>query len=197
MAIVMKTEMDSDDTLAVVLRSPRLLLREFIETDYQALWSYHSDERYQRYYPGSELATDRDTRDLLTRFLFWQTETPRSKYQLAITLPGSGELIGNVGLRKEFADAAIAETGFELAPERWGQGYATEAAATMLDYGFASLRLHRVHAHCVAGNERSVRVLERIGMSLEGRLRKHVQLNGHWTDVLLYGILASEWQERL
>ena len=189
-------EIDAKGSPTLVLHTSRLILREFTENDYPALRSYHSDERYRRYYPTTSDSVESDTLDLLTRFLEWQSETPRSKYQLAITLAESGELIGNVGLRKASADAVIAETGFELAPEYWGRGFATEASLAILDFGFESLRLHRVYAHCVADNERSVRVLERIGMRREGRLREHVLLNGVWSDVLPYGILASEWQER-
>jgi [ribosomal protein S5]-alanine N-acetyltransferase len=175
-------------------RTPRLVLREFASSDLQTLRAYHSDERYQRYYPSTSDPSAIDSIGLLNRFLGWQAEAPRSKYQLAITLASSGELIGNIGLRKDTADSAVAETGFELAPEQWGQGYATEAAAALLDYGFAEMALRRAHAHCVADNQRSVRVLEKIGMKQEGRLREHVVVNGKWSDVLLYGLLASDWQ---
>jgi [ribosomal protein S5]-alanine N-acetyltransferase len=177
--------------LSFVLRTTRLLLRDFSLDDFDALASYQRDARYRRYFPlppGGEP----DTREMLDRFLGWQAEEPRSRFQLAI-VHSSGELIGTAGLRRRTPESLVADLGYELAPSRWGQGYATEAARALLGFGFGELALHRVHAHCVAENRPSARVLERIGMRLEGILRQHEYFSERWWDVHWYGILASEW----
>lgn len=88
-----------------------------------------------------------------------------------------------------------ADLGYELNPDYWGCGYATEAAAALIDWGFAQLGLHRVWAWCIADNARSARVLERLGMYLEGRQREKVWMGDRWADALLYGILVHEWRE--
>ena len=86
--------------------------------------------------------------------------------------------------------------GYEIAPEHWGQGYATEAARAILAFGLRELRLHRVWASCVADNLGSARVLTRLGMRLEGRLREAEFYKGRYWDTLIFAILKDEWQGR-
>ncbi|HEX2203726.1 MAG TPA: GNAT family protein [Longimicrobium sp.] len=174
------------------LRTERLLLREFVEDDWRAVLAYQDDPLYLRFNEGDRRG-EAEAWLFVQRFVDWQAESPRSKWQLAITLPGTGEVIGNVGVRKPSPEARIAETGYELAPAHWGRGYATEAALALVGWGFAELGLHRVHAHCVAENDASVRVLRKLGMRPEGRLRQHEWMQGRWWDVLLFGVLAEEW----
>ena len=61
-----------------------------------------------------------------------------------------------------------------------------------LAFGFGDLGLHRVWAHCVAENAASARVLEKVGLRQEGRLREHEVFKGRWWDTLLYAILDRE-----
>jgi [ribosomal protein S5]-alanine N-acetyltransferase len=175
----------------MILHTERLTLREFVESDWRSVLAYQRDPRYLRYYEGDD-RTESDARAFVQRFLDQQAEVPRIKVQLAITL--DGVVVGNVGLRRQSEAARVADLGYELAPERWGRGYATEAARAMLDWGFRELDLHRVWAHCLAENVASARVLEKLGMRGEGRLRRHEQLKGRWWDVLHFGILREEWE---
>ncbi len=130
-------------------------------------------------------------------FVDYQKEQPRTKFQLAITLRGSGELIGNVGVRAKSRDAVEAELGYELAPWHWGQGYATEAARAMAGWAFRERGLHRIWASCIADNVGSARVLEKVGMQREGRLRENEYFKGRWWDTLIYAILDREWATQL
>jgi [ribosomal protein S5]-alanine N-acetyltransferase len=116
-----------------------------------------------------------------------------TRFQLAIVLRDTGQLIGNCGIRKESPDSRDAEIGYELNPEYWGRGYATEAAREILDFGFSELDLHKVSSWCVADNTASAHVLEKLGMRLEGRVREKEYYKDRWWDVLLYGILKREW----
>ena len=178
-----------------MFQTERLLLREFVAEDSPAVLAYQQEPRYLRFSAWTE-RTERDVRTFVQRFLTWQHETPRSKFQLAVTLRSTGALIGNVGLRQSTPAAQEAEIGYELAPASWGCGYATEAARVMLAFGFSTRRLHRMHAYCIAENVASARVLEKLGMRCEGRLREHEWCKGRWWDVLRYGILRWEWQAR-
>lgn len=174
-------------------RTPRLLLRDFLPDDWRAVLAYQSDLRYQRYYP--EVTRDEPAaRRFVAMLIAMAEETPRCSFQLAITLPEDGQLIGNCGLRRRSVDATEGDIGYELDPTFWGRGYATEAAREMLRFGFAELRLHRIWAECIAENRASARVLEKVGMRQEGRLREKEWMRGRWWDVLIYGILAHEWE---
>jgi RimJ/RimL family protein N-acetyltransferase len=154
---------------------------------------YHSDPRYLRYYPWTE-RTEEDVRAFVARFIQWQAASPRHKFQLAITEAGTGTLVGNCGLRLDRPGAVQGDLGYELAPRYWGRGYATEAGAAMLSFGFETLGLHRIWADCLAENTASQRVLEKLGMRCEGRLRENRWLKGRWCDTLLYAILEQEWR---
>jgi RimJ/RimL family protein N-acetyltransferase len=175
------------------LQTPRLTLREFEADDWPAVLAYQSDPRYLRYYEWTE-RTPETVRQFVGIFLAQQREQPRSRYQLAVTVTATGELIGNCGVRRATADSLDAEMGYEIAPQQWGHGYATEAAQAMLDFAFADLRLHRVAAWCVADNAGSIRVLQKLGLRQEGHLRETDYFKGRWWDTLVWAILRTEWQ---
>ena len=171
----------------------RLSLREFESGDWPAVLAYQSDPRYLQYYPW-ENRTAEAVRDFVQVFVNQQTEAPRLKYQLAITLLTSQELIGNCGLRLDGPDAYQGDIGYELSPNHWGQGYTTEAASALIEFGFHTLKLHRIWSWCIADNLTSRRVLEKLGMQLEGRLRENKYFKGRWWDTMLYGMLETEWK---
>ena len=83
--------------------------------------------------------------------------------------------------------------GYCLHSDVWGRGYATEASLTLLRLGFGQLDLHRIATTCDVDNGASARVLEKIGMQREGRLRHSTLLRGEWRDHYVYGILRDEW----
>jgi RimJ/RimL family protein N-acetyltransferase len=178
-------------------RTPRLLLREFEAGDAPAVLHYQSDARYQTYYEETE-HTPASTEAFVRMFLDQQADSPRWKWQLVIVseepYEGAGELAGNVGLRLDAPGALTGNIGYELDPELWGHGYATEAAEEMLRFGFEELGLHRIWSWCIADNTASRRVLERLGMRLEGQQREHEYLKGRWWDQCLYGLLVDEWR---
>jgi RimJ/RimL family protein N-acetyltransferase len=111
--------------------------------------------------------------------------------RLAITLRDTHNLCGGVGLRIEPAHHH-AELGFWIGVPYWGHGYATEAAAAVLAYGFDTLDLHRIYASHVEGNVASSRVLQKIGMRYEGCLRKHICKWEEFHDLERYGMLKSD-----
>jgi RimJ/RimL family protein N-acetyltransferase len=126
-------------------------------------------------------------------FLVQQQEQPRTKFQLAITLKSSPQLIGNCGIRLKSSNAFEGGIGYELSPEHWGRGYATEAARAIVAFGFMQLKLHRISSWCIAENVGSAHVLQKLGMRSEGRLRENEFFKGRWWDTLLFGILDYEW----
>ena len=171
------------------LITERLVLRDFVETDWQEVLAYQSDPRYLRYYAW-EGRSPSEVQAFVDRFITWQNEQPRTNYQLAVVDKTSGRLIGNCGVRKPAPDALAAELGYELAPDHWGHGYATEAARALIAFGFNDLRLQRISAHCIAENVASVRVLQRLGMQQEARLSDKESFKGRSWDVLVFALPA-------
>ena len=176
------------------LNTSRLSLREYIHSDWQAVLAYQSNPEYLEFNPWHQRKPT-DVQKFVKMFVGWQQELPRVKFQLAIVLPDQNQLIGSCGVRKKQPNTHQAELGYEIAPLYWGQGYATEAAQKMLDFGFEHLELHRVWASCLAENKASARVLERLGMKQEGCIRQNRWMKGRYWDTLIYGILKHEWAE--
>lgn len=175
------------------LETERLFLRDFVRDDWQRVLEYQSDPLYLRYYDWTE-RTPEAAREFVGWFLDHQEQKPRIKFQLAVILKSSNQLIGNCGIRMDTPNALQADIGYELDPKHWNQGYATEAAHAIVDFGFSTFGLHRVWSWCVADNLGSAHVLEKLGMRLEGRLRENEYYKGRWWDTLMYAILADEWQ---
>ena len=174
------------------LETQRLILRDFVKDDWQAVLAYQSDPLYLRYYEWTD-RTPEAVQEFVSWFLDHQIQNPRIKYQLAAMLKSSNQLIGNCGIRMDDPNALEANIGYELDPKHWNNGYATEAAHAIVDFGFSRFGVHRVWSWCVADNVGSAHVLEKLGMRLEGRLRENEYYKGRWWDTLIYAILVDEW----
>lgn len=177
----------------LTVTTDRLILREFVEDDWQATLAYQSNPLYLRYYAWTQRTED-DARAFIGMFLAQQAEQPRRKFQLALVLKASGRLIGSGGIRLSDLEAREASIGYELDPRFWGHGLATEAAREMLRFGFDDLGMHRIFGDCVADNVTSARVMEKIGMQREAWLREKTWFKGRWWDSLIYAILEDEWR---
>ena len=112
----------------------------------------------------------------------------------AITDRADGALLGAIGLHHIVAGHR-AEIGYWIAKFAWGRGYCTEAATEVIRHAFTALGLLRVHSHHLSRNPASGRVLQKLGMHHEGRLRGHVRKWGREEDVELYGMLVDEWRD--
>lgn len=106
-------------------------------------------------------------------------------------IPGS-PLIGSAGLRDIDREHRQAELGFWIGHDWWGQGYAREAAAAVIRFGFESLGLNRICAHHMARNPAAGRVLLHSGMQREGLLRQRVKKWDLYEDVVIYAILRED-----
>jgi RimJ/RimL family protein N-acetyltransferase len=113
----------------------------------------------------------------------------------AIVLRRSGELVGAVGLAIR-AEVDRAELGYWVGKPYWKQGYCTEASQAVVDFGFSALGLNRIYAGHFARNPASGRVMQKLGMTLEGTLRQHDKARGRYEDLVIYGVLRSEWCRR-
>ena len=115
--------------------------------------------------------------------------------RFAVVLKATGALCGGIGLRIE-PEHRRAELGYWIGLPYWGSGIATEAALVLVNYGFETLKLHRIFAGLVSSNLASARVLQKIGMKREGCQRGHNQKWGEFLDLELYGMLATDREPR-
>lgn len=115
--------------------------------------------------------------------------------EFAISKRAEDALVGAVGLQLHMA-ALRAELGYWIGKPYWGQGYATEAARAVVEYGFDVLGLNRIHACHFGSNPASGSVMEKIGMTYEGCRRQHFCKWGVFEDCLDYAILRSKYEAR-
>ena len=116
-------------------------------------------------------------------------------YSFALTFK-TGELLGGFGLNTNF-EHARAEIGYWLGAAYWGQNLMTEAARAIINWGFETGALERIQAHVFVGNLGSIRVQEKLGMTLEGRMRKYYRKNGAFIDAELRGVLLEDWPKKV
>jgi [ribosomal protein S5]-alanine N-acetyltransferase len=167
------------------LLTDRLLLRAFRPSDWTAVHSYGTDLEVVRFMDWGPNTVEQ-SRHHVNRSVAMASVSPRLTFPYAVERVEDGRVIGSTELSMTSLDHRRAEMGYVFAREAWGQGYATEAAGALLDYAFDKLGLHRVAATCDPDNVGSARVLQKIGMAPEGRMRAYFLIRGEWRDRLMF-----------
>jgi len=144
-----------------MIRTARLILRDFTRADFAAVHAWASDPEVVRYMDWGPNTAD-ETRAFLVLKLEEAAVQPRTVLDLAVVPAGGTEPVGSVGLR---VAARVGILGYCLARSAWGRGYATEAARGLVDHGFRALGLTVVRALCDRRNAASIRVMEKVGLT--------------------------------
>jgi RimJ/RimL family protein N-acetyltransferase len=166
-------------------------LRELRRSDVAAVQRWTGDPEVTRYIPLGPTSWS-EARSYVVQIRREATSRNRRVYTLGVVDRADGELVGTVGLTVDSTRNARAELGYVLRRDRWNRGLATDAAATMVDFGFDQLGLHRIWATCDVDNDVSARVLEKVGMRYEGHLRGDLRIGHEWRDSSLYAVLRDE-----
>ncbi|KIO76555.1 GNAT family acetyltransferase [Pedobacter lusitanus] len=116
-----------------------------------------------------------------------------TNYTFAVEFEKGG-FVGLVSLKLSSPKFNSAEIWYKINVDFWNQGYATEAILAVIRFGFDRLKLHRIEAGCAVENLASIRVLEKAGMTREGRKRQILPLVTGWMDSFEYAILDEEWK---
>jgi RimJ/RimL family protein N-acetyltransferase len=170
----------------------RLRLREFQDSDFGAFHQIEAAPETYRYEPVVPDAAG--TREYILTARLGAQANPRERYALAMTLNPGDEIKGRITLSLQNSAIHEWEIGWAVHPEMWGNGYATEAALGVIHFAFDELKVHRIVAFCHVLNSASVRVMEKLGMQREGRIREVRWVNGCWNDEYVYAILDRDWR---
>jgi RimJ/RimL family protein N-acetyltransferase len=172
-----------------MIKTERLIIRRFRADDWQDLHEYLSDPDVVYYEPYCIYSQDESREEAARRaedIDFW-----------AVALKDGGKVIGNLYLGKQDFDTY--ELGFVFNKRYQGQGYAYESAKSLIEYTFNN-GARRIIAMCNPKNEKSWRLIERLGLRREGHLKRNIYFKSDgegrpiWVDTYLYGILADEWK---
>lgn len=174
-------------------RTERLILRDFRAGDFEDIHAYAIDPEVVRYMDWGP-NTPEVTRDYLDRALKSQADRPPHAVNVAVELAAEAKVIGSMRLEVKDLANRTADIGYSIHRPYWGQGLVAEGARRLLSIAFGEMHLHRVYATCDARNRGSWRVMEKLGMTREGLLRKANLRREGWQDTLLYAVLADEWR---
>lgn len=183
---------DINCTLKMELQTNRLRLQELSSADLAAIHRLHSLPETDEFNTLGIPATLEATERLLADWLTQQKATPRFSYIFYVKHLITNKFIGLMTLNLGKPNFRIAEVWYKILPAYWGQGLATEALQELLAFGFRHLHLHRIEAGCAVENTASIRVLEKVGMTREGRKRKVLPIRGEWVDNYFFAILEAE-----
>ena len=169
------------------IETPRLVLRSLAESDIPELVPligarevvvttlripYPYEERHAREYLASP--------------------AKENELRLLIRLRSDGRLVGGIGLHPD-NEHQRAELGYWIGVPFWGNGYATEAARAIVAYGFEQFKFNRIFAAHFAGNDASGKVLRKIGMQYEGRMRQAIRKWDKFIDLERYAIIREDY----
>jgi RimJ/RimL family protein N-acetyltransferase len=173
------------------IRTDRLVLRRFEGRDLDAFHAYHSLAETARFLPGPAKSYTKSM-EYVGKYANFVYEKEGDWLSLAIEAKDEPGLLGEVVL-KWLPGRGQAEIGWSTAPQARGKGYATEAAAAVLDLGFGELGLRRIEARLDELNTASAALCQRLGMRLEARHVDKWFYKGQWATELVYAVLAHEW----
>lgn len=175
----------------ITLRTTRLLLRPLREHDLPTVFAMRSDPEVTRYWSSAPWQSMAEAEAWYAKTSALVAEGSAARW--SITRADDPTMIGDCTVFHIDRDNRRGEIGYALARAHWGHGYATEAMRAVIEHAFGTLDLRRLEADIDPANAASARVLQRLGFSLEGRLRERWEVAGVVSDSDIYGLLQHEW----
>ena len=175
------------------IETERLVLRVRTVADAEDIHAYASlpEVSYPAGFPP--VKTLEDEIYYLEHILPERNEKDNLPAGYGIVVKGTDKIIGSVDFNHRHEDDVL-EIGYTLHPDYWGRNYVPEAARALIDLAFKELGLHKIELTCFGYNVQSQRVAEKLGFTLEARIRDRKDAQGNRCDDLRYGLLKSEWE---
>jgi len=183
-------------TEKIFFKGKKVIVREIEDKDFLPLWTFiHGEENPEwKKWDAPYFPLIFEEFDVFkTGFLQSAENIPPSRMVVEV----EGKVIGSLSYYWEHKESNWLEIGIGLYdPKYWNGGYGTEALSLWVDFLFSTLPLARVGITTWSGNKRMMRAAEKIGMQLEGRMRKCRIYNGEYYDSIRMGVLREEWNSQ-
>lgn len=114
-------------------------------------------------------------------------------YTFAVVLKSTSELLGTLTFRVDIDDNK-AELGYWFGVPYWGNGYCTEAARRIIEFGFNELKLNKIWASVMTKNPASMKILTKLDFEKEGVFKQDIMKSGNYEDMVYYGLLRQNYQ---
>ena len=176
----------------IVVESTRLIVRPVAESDLQPLLAVNGDDEATRFLPYASWRSLADASAWFERMSALGARGESIQYVIADRT--SGLVIGTCLLFRYEETSARAELGYVLGRNYWGRGLMREALVALIDCAFSGYGLRRLEAEVDPLNQASILLLEGLGFTREGLLRKRWVDKGVAHDTTIYGLLSDEWR---
>jgi len=169
----------------------RLVLQPLRSEHTNFVFQHFSDPRVTRYLLDEPPVTEYSQAEEIVHF--YSDAAHKNYNRWVIAQKSDGQPMGTCGYHKWDRRHFRAEIGYDLNPAFWGKSYMTDALKVVISYGFDHMQLNRIDALVYIENERSTRLLQRLGFKQEGLLRDYFFLNGKYYDHYIFSLLKKEW----
>ncbi|WP_217988498.1 GNAT family N-acetyltransferase [Paucisalibacillus globulus] len=177
-----------------LLYTTRLKLIEILPSHADAIFEIFSKDEVMKYYGRESMNSVEEAEDLVEHFQVLYREGKGIRW--GITTKNNAEFIGTIGIHNYSPHTQRAEIGFELQPEYWRKGILSEALASVLEYCFVELGIHRMGAITYPENVASNSLLEKAGFTREGLLRGYLFQHNKFHDAYVLSMLKPDWRRR-
>ncbi|AJS61247.1 GNAT family N-acetyltransferase [Paenibacillus sp. IHBB 10380] len=174
-----------------ILETERLLLREITNQDAEGIFACFSNDEVTRYYGQNNLENIEQAKQVIA--FFAKNYEEKRGIRWGIEVKGTEGIIGTIGFNAWMPKHRRAELGYEIHPAHWRRGYASEAIAQIISYGFRDLNLTRIGAVVFIENEGSNLLLTKLGFQKEGILKNYMYQNGVAYNTNVYSLLESNF----
>ncbi|MDO6448413.1 GNAT family protein [Oceanobacillus profundus] len=174
------------------IETERLILRKITKPDVPDMYAYCSDPEVTRFVTWNPHQSLADT-EAFVEFIL-NNYKKKSLAPWGMEYKKTGKIIGTVDLASWNPTHQSAEIAYCIHQDYWGCGLTTEAAKSVIAFGFSNMDLIRIQARCFVANIGSERVMEKLGMTFEGIVRKGMLVKGKHEDLKLYSILKEEFE---
>lgn len=174
------------------MQTERLTLRLIDYSDLESIHELHMLSETDQFNTLGIPESIEETKAIIERWIADTKLGEIKNYTFAIEDRLDSRFIGLFGLKLGDEKYRQGEVWYKIHVNHWKKGYATEALIAVIEFGFGSLRLHRIVAGCAIENMGSIRVLEKAGMLREGRGRQVLPLKSGWSDNFTYSILDTD-----
>ena len=170
----------------------RLILKNYCESDLEDFHRLKSNPLVWRFSTKIQSSSIEETQNCLNAILKNYNEGKHDF--MALFLKDTGEYIGEAGVLAHIMPNNRVVVGYNLLPEYWGNGYATEITKALVKYLFKDKRVERIEAHVCDGNIESSKVLEKSGFIKEGVLRNFIYIDNKYKNLLYYGMIKDDYK---
>ena len=175
------------------LESDRLIYKRIVPENAQDKFDYSKCEEVTRYLLWTPHVSLTQTEKYIK--LLQKKYDNGSFWDFGLTYKEDGRFIGTCGITSMDDDTRTIEIGYVLAPEYWGKELAPEAARTVMRYCFDTFGAEKICGKFMEGNNGSLRVMTKLGMTLEGIYRKSMYVKGEYKTIHVYEITKERFFE--